>query len=55
MRIKVNALPLTVGVQTYKISEKINMVVSQKIKNQFTSRARYNSPEHIPKGHSTNL
>jgi hypothetical protein len=48
---QVEQFPLQVGVQTYTATLKINMAVSQKIGNKFTSRTSYITPGCIPKGH----
>jgi hypothetical protein len=55
---KENSPPLLVGVQTSTTTLEINLVVSQKTGNSFTSRPSYTTPEHIlkrcptlPQGH----
>jgi hypothetical protein len=48
-----NIPPLLKGVQTCTTAMEINMAVSQRIGNQFTSRPNYTTLEYIPtKGYS---
>ena len=47
---KGNTPLLLVGVQTSTATMEINMVVPQKMGNQFISRPRYTTLGHIPKG-----
>jgi hypothetical protein len=47
---KEKAPPWLIGVQTWAATLEINKEVSQKIKNQSTSRTSHTTPGHIPKG-----